>query len=41
MCGGIKYTDKQDKAWAVYFPSPKAALPVLKKDCEIEWIKWS
>ena len=40
MCGGIKYTDKQDKAWAVYFPSPKAALPVLKKDGEIEWIKW-
>ena len=40
MCGGIKYTDKQNKAWTVYFPSPKAALPVLKKDGEIEWIKW-
>ena len=40
MCGGIKYTDKQDKAWTVYFPSSKAALPVLKKVGEIEWIKW-
>jgi len=24
----------------VYFPSPKAALPVLKKDGEIEWVTW-
>ena len=40
MCGGVKYTDKQNKTWTVYFPSPKAALPVLKKDGEIEWITW-
>lgn len=40
MCGGVKYTDKQNKAWTVYFASPKAALPVLKKDGEIEWITW-
>jgi len=40
MCGGIKYTDKQNKTWTVYFPSPKAALPVLKKDGEIEWVTW-
>lgn len=40
MCGGIKYTDNQNKAWTVYFPSPKAALPVIKKSGEIEWITW-
>ena len=40
MCGGVKYTDKQNKAWTVYFPSPKAALPVLKKNGEIEWVTW-
>jgi putative SOS response-associated peptidase YedK len=40
MCGGIKYTDHQNKQWTVYFPSPKAALPVIKKSGEIEWIKW-
>ena len=40
MCGGVKYTDKQNKTWTVYFPSPKAALPVLKKDGEIEWVTW-
>ena len=40
MCGGIKYTNKQDKTWTVYFPSPKAALPVLTKDGDVEWVKW-
>src|SRR5665647_449509 len=40
MCGGIKYTDQQNKAWTVYFPSPKAALPVIKKDGGIDWVKW-
>lgn len=40
MCGGIKYTDNQNKTWTVYFPSPKAALPVLKKDGAIEWVTW-
>lgn len=40
MCGGVKYTDNQNKTWTVYFPSPKAALPVLKKDGEIEWVTW-
>lgn len=40
MCGGVKYTDKQNKIWTVYFPSPKAALPVLKKDGDIEWVIW-
>ena len=40
MCGGIKYTDQQNKTWTVYFPSPKAALPVLKKNGEVEWVTW-
>jgi hypothetical protein len=26
MCGGIQYTDKANKTWKVYFPSPKAVL---------------
>lgn len=40
MCGSIKYTDLQNKAWTVYFPSPKAALPTIKKNGEIEWVAW-
>lgn len=40
MCGGIKYNDKAGKEWKVYFPSPKAALPVTKKSGEIEWVTW-
>lgn len=40
MCGGAKYTDKAGKEWKIYFPSPKAALPVLKKDGDIEWVTW-
>lgn len=40
MCGGVKYTDKQNKTWTVYFPSSKAALPVLKRDGEIECVIW-
>lgn len=40
MCGGVKYTDKGGKEWKVYFPSPKAALPVIKRDGEIAWVTW-
>ena len=40
MCGGIKYTDNQNKPWTVYFPSPKAALPMIKNNCEVEWVTW-
>ena len=40
MCGGVKYTDKSGKDWTIYFPSGKAALPVLKKDGDIEWVAW-
>lgn len=40
MCGGAKYTDKSGKDWTIYFPNPKAALPVLKKDGDVEWVTW-
>lgn len=40
MCGGAKYTDKSGKEWSIYFPNPKAALPVLKRDGDIEWVTW-
>lgn len=40
MCGGAKYTDSAGKEWKIYFPNPKAALPVAKPDGEIEWVKW-
>ncbi|MEQ1599148.1 MAG: hypothetical protein ABL880_07260 [Methylotenera sp.] len=40
MCGGVQYTDQQNKVWKIYFPSPKAALPVIKKSGEIEWVTW-
>lgn len=29
-----------NKTWTVYLPSPKVALPVIKKLGEIEWITW-
>ncbi len=40
MCGGVQYTDKANKTWTIYFPNPKAALPVLKRNGEIEWVPW-
>ena len=40
MCGGVKYKDLQGKEWKTYFPNPKSALPILKSDGLIEWIKW-
>ncbi len=40
MCGGIKYIDVSGKEWKIYFPNPKAALPVKKADGSIEWVKW-
>lgn len=40
MCGGASYTDAAGKLWKVYFPSPKAALPVQQPDGSVEWVKW-
>ena len=40
MCSGVKYTESSGKEWKVYFPNPKAALPVVKEDGAVEWVKW-
>ena len=40
MCGGVEYTDVEEKTWKIYFPSPKAALPVVKWDGAVEWVTW-
>lgn len=40
MCSGVRYTESSGKEWKVYFPNPKAALPVAKSDGTVEWIKW-
>lgn len=39
MCGGAKYIEPSGKEWKIYFPSPKAALPVARSD-GAEWVKW-
>lgn len=39
MCGGARYVDNNGKDWKIYFPSPKAALPVIRGN-EVEWVKW-
>ena len=40
MCAGVKYTESSGKEWKIYFPNPKAALPVAKNDGSVEWVKW-
>lgn len=40
MCSGVKYIESSGKEWKVYFPNPKAALPVVKSDGSVEWIRW-
>ena len=40
MCGGAKFKESSGKEWKIYFPNPKAALPVAHKDGSIEWVKW-
>jgi hypothetical protein len=40
MCGGVEAREA-DKIWKIYFPNPKAALPVLLEDSgQLDWIKW-
>ena len=39
MCGGVKYT-YDNKEWTVYFPNPKAVLPVRQKDGVHQLITW-
>lgn len=40
MCAGLEYIEPQGKVWKVYFPNPKAALPITLSDGDVEWIKW-
>ena len=43
MCGGVEiagqYTNTGQPV-RVYFPNPKAALPVLLADGSVEWVAW-
>ncbi len=39
MSGGVEYT-WQGKMMRIYFPNPKARLPVRKKDGRIELLTW-
>ncbi len=39
MCGGVKYKH-EDQAVTSYFPNPKAALPVLRRDGGHELLPW-
>lgn len=40
MCGGIEARDAE-KSYKVYFPSPKAAIPVLGEGGEdLGWVRW-
>lgn len=38
MCGGVEAREA-DKVWQIYFPNPKAAIPVLLEDSgQLDWI---
>lgn len=39
MCGGVQ-ARVADQVWKIYFPNPKAALPVLQADGTTEWVPW-
>lgn len=39
MCGGVQFTI-DEKEWTIYFPNPKAKLPVIKKDGSIILLPW-
>lgn len=39
MCGAVQYIH-HGEVIKVYFPNPKALLPVLKKDGDIELVPW-
>ena len=40
MCAGLEYIEAAGKVWKVYFPNPKAALPVALSNGVVEWVKW-
>lgn len=39
MCGGIEYKDGS-RILRIYFPNPKAALPVRRKSGDVTWLPW-
>jgi len=39
MCGGVAYLNGSEVVRA-YFPNPEARLPVLRRDGEIELVRW-
>ena len=39
MRSGAKYVDQAGKEWKIYFPIPRAALPVYRGD-QVEWVRW-
>ena len=40
MYAGLEYIESAGKVWKVYFPNPKAALPVILNNEAVEWVKW-
>jgi hypothetical protein len=40
MCAGVQYIEPSGKERKIYFPNPKAALPVAHPTGELEWVKW-
>lgn len=40
MCAGAKYTETSGREWKIYFPNPKAALPIVNTDGSVDWVKW-
>lgn len=40
MCGGVEAREA-DKVWRIYFPNPKAAIPVqMEGSVQLDWIHW-
>lgn len=40
MCLGVEAREA-DRVWRIYFPNPKAAIPVLLDDSgQLDWIPW-
>ena len=43
MCGGVEVAGRYSatgKPIRIYFPNPKAALPVQQADGSVEWVTW-
>jgi putative SOS response-associated peptidase YedK len=39
MCGGVEFNENGEKI-KIYFPSPKAALPLLTHTGNVSWVTW-